>query len=179
LNKSKETSCNFFAQAGYAIYKNGEILSGVKKLRHDRNACGVRFLDFYRWLTEMIETHNIYNVFFERVYRHKGTEAAHVYGAFMYILVMVCEERHIKCTGIPVGTIKKFVTGKGNASKKDMINFAKNCGYNPADDNAADSLAILLTGLNMLKVQQNCGSCFDIKASGTTTPVNSLASEVF
>jgi Holliday junction resolvasome RuvABC endonuclease subunit len=118
-------------------------------------------------------------VFFERVYRHKGAEAAHVYGAFMYVLAMVCEELKIRCVGLNVGTIKKFATGKGNASKKDMINFAKSCGYNLIDDNAADSLAILLTGLDILKVQQNCGSCFDIETSGAGTPVNSLASEVF
>jgi hypothetical protein len=68
----------------------GEILSGTRELRHDKSASGVRFLNFCNWLVETISAHNIYTTFFERVYA-QGVEAAHVYGAFMYILAMVCE----------------------------------------------------------------------------------------
>lgn len=32
-----------------------------------------------------------------------------------------CEERDIPCAGLPIGVIKKFGAGKGNASKVDMI----------------------------------------------------------
>jgi hypothetical protein len=32
-----------------------------------------------------------------------------------------CEERGIPCHGLPIGQIKKFATGKGNAGKPDMI----------------------------------------------------------
>ncbi|MDR1235394.1 MAG: hypothetical protein LBJ96_00140, partial [Holosporaceae bacterium] len=71
---------------GYAVYKNGEIICDTKKLRHDKNASGIRFLDFRNWLVETIKAHNIYVIFFERVYGHKGVAAAHMYGAFMYIL---------------------------------------------------------------------------------------------
>jgi Holliday junction resolvasome RuvABC endonuclease subunit len=166
-------------RTGYAILKNNLITIGTRKLKHDKRASGRRFLDFRNWLIQLIRAHNIYRVFFERVYRHSGTEAAHVYGAFMYTLAAVCEELHVKCAGIPVTTIKKFATGKGNASKEDMINFAKSWGYNPLDDNSADALAILLTGLHALNFQQNCGSCFAIEASGSARPITSLASELF
>jgi Holliday junction resolvasome RuvABC endonuclease subunit len=166
-------------QTGFAILKDERITIGTKKLCHDKRASGRRFLDFRNWLIQLIRTHNIYRVFFERVYRHSGTEAAHVYGAFMYTLAAVCEEMHVKCIGIPVTTIKKFATGRGNASKEDMINFAKRWGYNPLDDNSADALAILLTGLYSLNSQQNCGSCFAKEESGAQAPVTSLASELF
>jgi Holliday junction resolvasome RuvABC endonuclease subunit len=134
-------------RTGYAILKDEHITIGTKKLLHDKNASGVRFLYFRRWLTEMIETHNIYNVFFERVYRHKGTEAAHIYGAFMYVLAMVCEELKIRCVGLNVGTIKKFATGKGNATKEEMIAAAKLRGFDPQTDDEADALAILFLAL--------------------------------
>jgi Holliday junction resolvasome RuvABC endonuclease subunit len=167
------------SRTGFAILKDERIIIGTRKLKHDKRASGRRFLDFRNWLVQIIKAHNIYVVFFERVYRHSGTEAAHVYGAFMYTLAAVCEELSVKCTGIPVGTIKKFATGKGNASKEDMINFAKSCGYNPLDDNSADALAILLTGLYGLNFQQNRGSCFAMEASDAQAPVTSSASELF
>jgi Holliday junction resolvasome RuvABC endonuclease subunit len=153
-------------RTGYAIYKDGTIISGTQKLQHSKSASGARFLHFRRWLSEMIETHNICRVFFERVYRHKGTDAAHVYGAFMYILVMVCEEQRIECSGLPVTTIKKFMTGKGNATKEEMIAFVRSKGFDPTDDNEADALATLLTGLNALNSQRNRGSCFANETNG-------------
>jgi Holliday junction resolvasome RuvABC endonuclease subunit len=163
---------------GYAIWKDGQITIGTKKLRRDKEASGVRALDFYRWLTQTIREHGINQVYFERVYAHSGAEAAHLYGYFMHTLAAVCEELHVKCTGIPVTTIKKYATGNGRATKEEMMNFARRCGFNPIDDNAADALAILLTGLNTLNSQQNRGSCFAIETSGSARPMISLASEV-
>jgi hypothetical protein len=91
---------------GVAIWKDGEFISGAKKLRHDRRASGVRALDFHRWLTQTIQEHSIDRVYFERVYAHSGTEAAHLYGYFMHMLAAVCEEYGIECVGFSVGTIK-------------------------------------------------------------------------
>jgi Holliday junction resolvasome RuvABC endonuclease subunit len=118
-------------------------------------------------------------VFFERVRAHKGTDAAHVYGGFMYILAAVCEEKRIKCIGIPVSTIKKTATGNGHASKEDMIVFAKRCGFNPVDDNAADSLAVLFAGLNMLKFKENLRYFLTNGKGGRQSPKAFLASELF
>jgi Holliday junction resolvasome RuvABC endonuclease subunit len=44
---------------------------------------------------------------------------------------------------VPVGTIKKHATGKGNASKAEMLAAIRALGHRPADDNEADSLALL------------------------------------
>ena len=46
--------------------------------------------------------------------------------------------------GVPVGTIKRFISGKGNADKQAVIAAVRARGFNPADDNEADALAILL-----------------------------------
>lgn len=46
--------------------------------------------------------------------------------------------------GVPVGTIKRHVTGKGNADKQAVIAAIKARGYAPVDDNEADAIAILL-----------------------------------
>jgi len=44
---------------------------------------------------------------------------------------------------VPVGTIKKHATGKGNAGKEDVIASVTARGHAPVDDNEADALALL------------------------------------
>ena len=46
--------------------------------------------------------------------------------------------------GVPVGTIKRFATGKGNAGKDAVVAAVRARGFSPADDNEADAIAILL-----------------------------------
>jgi Holliday junction resolvasome RuvABC endonuclease subunit len=54
------------------------------------------------------------------------------------------EHKKIPYAGVPVGTIKKHVTGKGNVSKEEVIRAVMDRGYTPMDDNEADALALLL-----------------------------------
>ncbi|GAB4112596.1 MAG: hypothetical protein Fur0019_19060 [Tibeticola sp.] len=45
--------------------------------------------------------------------------------------------------GVPVGTIKKHATGRGNAGKDQVIIAVRSRGHAPVDDNEADALALL------------------------------------
>ena len=76
--------------------------------------------------------------------RHVGVDAAHAYGGFLATLTAWCEHHQIPYQGVPVGTIKKHATGKGNASKEDVIAAVQARGHDPVDDNEADALALLL-----------------------------------
>src|SRR5262249_10902963 len=49
----------------------------------------------------------------------------------------------IRYGGVPVGTIKRHVTGKGNAGKPEVIEAVPGRGCAPAADNEADTLALL------------------------------------
>lgn len=69
----------------------------------------------------------------------------------MYTLAAVCTEFSIRCDGVPVGTIKKGMTGNGRASKQDIINATRSCGFKPFDDNEADAIALLLTEIQALQ----------------------------
>lgn len=44
---------------------------------------------------------------------------------------------------MPVGTIKRHATGRGNANKEAMMAAIRALGHQPADDNEADALALL------------------------------------
>lgn len=104
----------------------------------------MRYLRFKHWLTE---TKNVMGhidaVYFEEVRRHIGVDAAHAYGGFLAHLTAWCEHHAIPYEGVPVGTIKKFITGKGNAGKDEVIEAIKALGHQPEDDNEADALALL------------------------------------
>ena len=104
----------------------------------------MRYLRFRRWLTELkAQVEPIDVVYFEEVRRHAGTDAAHVYGGLLATLTSWCEHHQIAYEGVPVGTIKKHATGKGNAGKEEMIKAMQDKGHPVSDDNEADALAIL------------------------------------
>ena len=51
-----------------------------------------------------------------------------------------CEENSIPYSGIPVGTIKKHATGKGNSGKPAMmLAYLNKWGIFPQDDNECDA----------------------------------------
>lgn len=132
-------------KCGHAMgLPDGAVVSGVWDLSSRRfEGGGMRFLRFRQKLEEIHAATPLTAVVFEEVRRHMGVDAAHVYGGLLGHLSAWCEERDIPYQGIPVGTIKRHATGKGNASKEMMIEAARRLGFNPVDDNEADALHIL------------------------------------
>ena len=128
---------------------DGMITSGTVSFRSGRfDGGGMRYLRFTNWLTEIDRLSGpIEAIYFEEVRRHVGTDAAHVFGGLMACLTSWAELRGIPYQGVPVGTIKKYATGKGNANKQAMLAAARDRGFSPADDNEADAIAILLWAL--------------------------------
>lgn len=109
---------------------------------------GMRFVRARKYLTAIEPDFVLY----EEVRSHKGVSAAHIYGGIVATIQSYCEERHIPYASIPVGTIKKRATGKGNCGKEPMIETANRefvaAGAEPiVDDNIADALWILQIGI--------------------------------
>jgi Holliday junction resolvasome RuvABC endonuclease subunit len=105
---------------------------------------GMRYLRFKHWLSELRDmATDIHTVYFEEVRRHAGVDAAHVYGGLMATLSTWCEHRNVPYQGVPVGTIKKHATGKGNAGKDEVIAAMRAKGHAVTDANEADALALL------------------------------------
>ena len=131
---------------GWALRgSDGHITSGSESFRPQRfEGGGMRFLRFKRWLTEIKQTcDGIDCLYFEEVRRHVSTVAAHAYGGFLATITARCEHHQIPYQGVPVGTIKKHATGKGNASTDEMVASIRARGHQPVDDNEADALALL------------------------------------
>ena len=131
---------------GWALRpQNGQTAHGFVSFKSQRfEGGGMRFLRFKHWLAEIkTMTGEINAVYFEEVRRHVGVDAAHVYGGLMATLTTWCEHHRIPYQGVPVGTIKKHATGKGNAVKAEVIAAMRALGHPVTDDNEADALAIL------------------------------------
>ena len=141
---------------GWALSnKHGRIMSGTAHFRHRRfEGGGMRYLRFERWLNETRDVSGEINaVYFKEragmscrghgVNPRSRRHAAHAYDGFLASLTAWCEEHSIPYEGIPVGTIKKFITGKGNAGKQAVIAAVKTLGHLPEDEFEADALALL------------------------------------
>ena len=137
--------------SGWAMrLADGTIVSGTMAFRPGRyEGGGMRYLRFRSWLDALdTQASGIGAIFFEEVRRHAGTDAAHIYGGFLAHLTAWCETRRIAYQGVPVGTIKRHVAGKGNAAKEAVIAAIRARGFAPEDDNEADALAILLWSID-------------------------------
>jgi len=116
-----------------------------------KSEAGLRLANFQQDIHTAISHHGARKIYYEKVEHHKGTYAGQWYGAFWGIMKLAAHVHGIKVEGLPVGTIKKFGAGSGNANKSAMVEAAARLGYaylcqahakNP-NDNAADALVML------------------------------------
>lgn len=112
------TSC------GWATNRYGAWIYGTLDLRPGRySGGGMRYVIFGNELEKLFGD-SMELVVFEEVRHHTAVDAAHVYGGLLAVLTARCERFKVPYQGVPVGTIKKHATGKGNASKELMIEAA-------------------------------------------------------
>ena len=130
---------------GWAISSEGQIQSGTVNLKgYHFDSPESKYTKFKRFLIDLKSKYGpIDHITYEAVRRHAGTIAGQTYGGFCAALQMFGDHHKIPYEGIAVGTIKKFATGHGNASKLDMINAMERKGHKLKDDNQAGALALL------------------------------------
>ncbi|NVO05710.1 MAG: hypothetical protein HXX19_07120 [Rhodoferax sp.] len=151
-HKSNILALDLGTTTGWALRSaQGPIAHGFVSFKSQRfEGGGMRYLRFRCWLDDLRntvgrsgESMGIDALYFEEVRRHLGVDAAHVYGGLLATLTAWCEHHQIPYQGVPVGTIKRHATGKGNASKAEVIASIRSLGHPVTDDNEADALALL------------------------------------
>lgn len=123
------------------------IMSGAWdcSIKTGHDSPSLRFDKFEKQLDDFLML-GVDRVYYEVVRRHRGTQAAHIYGAFLAKMQERCDRVGIPFEGLSVQEIKKFATGKGNASKEQVIEGVQKLGYDPGCDNEADAISIVLAG---------------------------------
>jgi Holliday junction resolvasome RuvABC endonuclease subunit len=135
-------------KTGWALLSDAGIRSGVWKLGappQDEWLPDPRWSKLRRNIDALEAECPIYVIFFEQVWRHIGTKAAHCYGCTTGVAHQFCEDNHRFIRSVNVGTIKKHATGRGDAKKPEMIAAAKKRFPDQLvlDDNHADALCLL------------------------------------
>lgn len=87
-------------------------------------------------------------LFYEEVRRHLGVDAAHIYGGIIAVIQEECESMGVPYRATPVKTVKRLATGRGNASKEEVLKATiRRWPDFRGDDNEADARWIALAGL--------------------------------
>ncbi len=149
MNSSTRPKSDYFialdlgTKLGYVVDNTIDIIkSGTIHFRKRES----KYNDYESFLCDLIN--NVCKgscacIYYEKVRAHRGVDAAHMYGGFEAILQKLASSFNIPFVGIPVKTIKKAITGNGNANKIGvMLSVKEHMGIDPVDDNHADALAI-------------------------------------
>lgn len=150
-------SIDIGTKMGYFFHnsENKHEVSGVfnnPPLKGDSD--GIRFLKLKLFLNDIVQKNGKPDyVFFEEVFQHQTSQRAMtLYHGFRSTLLVWCEMNGVEYKGFPVATIKKFATGKGNASKEVLMHQLYQLGYDFKDDNECDAIWIGLLGMSFLNL---------------------------
>jgi len=139
-------------KTGWASFADGRIESGVQDFSLKRGESkGIRFLRFNTWLKAMAELTNPQVVVYEMAH-FRGGHATEILVGMTTRIEEFCESIFIEYSSVHSGTLKKFATGKGNASKEDMIKMASQFFAKVVEsDDEADALLILKWAMKEFK----------------------------
>lgn len=132
------------------LEKKKHIKSGSEDLSVSRfESHGFRYIKFSRFLDRIHEKYGFTRCCFEAIRFAQTTDAAHMYGGFVAVLQSWCINHEVEYNGIEPQIIKKHITGKGNASKEEVINSVKiKLKIFPQDDNEADAVSLCDFNIN-------------------------------
>lgn len=96
-------------------------------------------------LSDLVATHHPSVVAYEEVkHVQKAAAAASVYWGMRAILMLVCLRAGVRLEGYHIAKIKQRATGKGNATKEQMVAAARAFRPHCEDHNEADALFVAL-----------------------------------
>lgn len=103
----------------------------------------MRFLRFRAWFKELCNELVLPQVIVYESPHHRGGAATEVAYGFLTEVKTRAATQSIELMPVHSQTLKKAMTGSGNASKAAMTAEAKKRGFNPQDDNEADACLLL------------------------------------
>lgn len=140
--RGKVLSLDLGQRTGWAVASNGILEdSGVHSLfdaKYKDFTDGERFHAFYQFL---MNYDDVDMIIFEQVAGGTKGRQTVLYNGYRATLLLFAQMFCVPVVPLAVGTIKKAVTGAGNASKQDVIDCVRALGHPTFDDNEADAIA--------------------------------------
>ena len=143
-------------KTGWASNSGKVLRSGITSFAIKRGESpGMRFLRCRSWLEEVYGLLNKkVNVIVYEQAQHRGGAATMVCVGLVTEVQAFASKYNIEMMPVHTGTLKKFSTGNGRASKKDMVKAAKKKGWKPEDHNEADAQLLLEYAMYELNVKK-------------------------
>lgn len=146
-------------KAGYGVIKaeGSEIMPivyGVAKGGSRKNSqYGQRLKNIYQGLTGVISKYNPEKIVLETVFYNKNIETAIKIGEGRGVAILVAANAGIEVLELSPKIIKKSVTGRGDAKKRqvaEMVKIILGLDEVPESDDASDALACAIAGYHRL-----------------------------
>lgn len=102
------------------------------------------YYNLYQYLEDLLGSNSIEVIVYEEAKFQQGMAIAYYHG-FAAVVQVIGDLWGVPVVPIPVGTIKKSVTGKGNADKEEVMKAVSEAGYTYDDNNSSDAIAVTLT----------------------------------
>ena len=135
-----------WAVAGYKIHSGVWTLWDTKADKGE--AKGVRYLRLLECQEAVQDTASLDLIVYEQAHHRGAAATEYAYGYATHVQSF-CARHNIPFAKVHSGTVKKFATGSGKASKEEMVEAARArwSGFEPETDDEADARFIALWGL--------------------------------
>ncbi len=142
------------SRCGWAIGQANFVCSGTWDIAPRRGESpGMRYIRLRAQLQALrLAYPDLAAVFYEQAHHRGGAATEYAVGCVASVQAW-CAEHGMEHAGVHSAMIKKHATGRGNASKDDVIAAMRAAGFMPTDDNEADALALLAWALDQGGVQ--------------------------
>lgn len=143
-SKARILALDIATHTGWAYEDSTTFAYGTWDLSTKKDeSAGMRIVRFRSKIDEVIKSLRP-NVIFYELPTGKFMTPIKTESELIGVLKLLAEENAIEYKGFSVSEIKKYATGKGNASKSDMVAAAEGrYGIVVANDNEADAIHIL------------------------------------
>lgn len=138
-------------ETGWAVASDNKIQKWgywiLQKTNKSKPDMGSKLIRFEKLMNVAILANKIDTIVYEiPVYQHAGATIHHA--KLVAIIELVAAKSNILVVPVDPKTIKKFITGNGNADKDMMVEASKNLGYTGDNNNEADAFCFLHYILN-------------------------------
>ncbi|KKN74094.1 hypothetical protein LCGC14_0394340 [marine sediment metagenome] len=138
------------AMTGWAHAKDEIVQTGEHSFK-GIEPHGALFDAFDAWLDELYDlTHPWEFALFYHIHA-PGAAASVIFGGFRAFLLRFCWERDVAVDTAADSTVKKFATGRGNASKEEMMEaYLQDRKCSPLSHDEADAYWLMKYGLEKI-----------------------------